>query len=173
MVVVRCGRPVKDNVDRLQNRLSTLSCAGASFRLGLCRWLPAAEAIVPMATREMVPSGRSMETLAAARAITGLRQIALISTRSTGMPQNWWATPLSRTVRSTRSPVCEFPTIARRAWRDSDSAQHGRDPAQEHGAPARRCTDLASPTAASAVPLSRVAAFTATDAAVLAGLARA
>jgi hypothetical protein len=128
---------------------------------------------VPMATREMVPSGRSMETLAAARAITGLRQIALISTRSTGMPQNWWATPLSRTVRLKRSSACEFPTIARRAWRDSDSAQHGRDPAQEHGAPARRCTDLASPTAASAVPLSRVVAFTATDAAVLAGLARA
>src|SRR5215831_10563356 len=38
------GSPL-DNVDRLQNRLSTLPRAGASFRLGLRRRIPAAEAI--------------------------------------------------------------------------------------------------------------------------------
>jgi hypothetical protein len=52
-----------------------------------------------------MPSGRSMETLAAARATTGLHKMAPISTRSTGTPRNWWATPLSRTVRLRRSPA--------------------------------------------------------------------
>src|SRR6266404_8109092 len=55
--------------------------------------------------------------------------MAPTSTRSTGMARNWWATPRSLTVRSMRSPAWRFPTTARRAWRDSDSAQRGRDPA--------------------------------------------
>jgi len=40
-------KPVKDNVDRLQDRLSTVPRAGTSVRLGLCRRIPAAEAIEP------------------------------------------------------------------------------------------------------------------------------
>jgi hypothetical protein len=59
----------------------------------------------PRRFREMAPTGRSTEPLAAARAIAGFRPMAPISTKSTGMPRNWWATPLSRTVRSTRSPA--------------------------------------------------------------------
>ena len=41
----------------------------------------------------------------AARPTTGSRRMVRISTRSTAMPRNWWVTPRSRTVRSTRSPV--------------------------------------------------------------------
>src|SRR6266446_4119610 len=49
--------------------------------------------------------------------------MANISTRFTGMPRNWWATPLSRTVRLRRLHASRSPTTARRAWRDSDSAE--------------------------------------------------
>ena len=39
------GQPVKDDVDQLQDRLPVLPRAGASFRLDLRQWIPAAEAI--------------------------------------------------------------------------------------------------------------------------------
>src|SRR5260370_6210793 len=49
--------------------------------------------------------------------------MAPTSTRSTGMPRSWWATPLTGTARSLRSPVRKFPTTALRAWRDFEFAQ--------------------------------------------------
>ena len=48
LVVVRCCQSVKDDIDRLQNRLPGLSCAGASVRLGLCRWISSAETVAMM-----------------------------------------------------------------------------------------------------------------------------
>src|SRR5260370_29248161 len=58
--------------------------------------------------------------------------MAPTSTRSTGMPGSWWATPLTGTARSLRSPVRKFPTTALRAWRDFEFAQPtaGRSDAQ-------------------------------------------
>ena len=55
--------------------------------------------------RETAPPGGSTEPSSAARPTTGSRRMAPISTRSTGMPRNWWATRRNRTVRSRRSPA--------------------------------------------------------------------
>jgi len=65
----------------------------------------------------MAPSGRSAETLAVARAIAGFRQMALTSTRFMGMPQNWWATLLTRRIAQrgyTREDFLQQP--ARPGW---------------------------------------------------------
>src|SRR5262249_361871 len=45
LVVVRCCQPFEDDIDRLQDRLSKLSCTGTGFRLGLCRRIPATQPI--------------------------------------------------------------------------------------------------------------------------------
>jgi 6-phosphogluconolactonase (cycloisomerase 2 family) len=49
--------------------------------------------------------GDSTRPLPADRAITGLRRMEHISTRSTGMPRNWWATGHGRTVLLRKSPA--------------------------------------------------------------------
>jgi hypothetical protein len=51
LVVVRRRQPVKDNVDRSQNELSALPCAGARFRLDLRPRIPRAEAMTAATDR--------------------------------------------------------------------------------------------------------------------------
>src|SRR5260370_6359729 len=62
---------------------------------------------------------------AAARAIAGFRQMAPISTRSTGTPRSWGGTRRGQTVCLRRVRVSPSPTAARRGWRDSDSLNGG------------------------------------------------
>jgi hypothetical protein len=60
LVVVRCRQSIKNHVDRLQNGLPTLPCAGASVRLDLCPGLSAAK--LKLVRGERGPPLRSFKT---------------------------------------------------------------------------------------------------------------